>query len=98
MMAKEHLAKPEIWQSAALCWLIDSLALAGAGMAGVHVSDLLDPSNVSGNQTRRKDRPDQRVLNNNSFAGRRMTARSKPQWRSPLDGRSTHRRSGEAKS
>jgi hypothetical protein len=39
----------------ALRWLIDSFALAAAGMAGVYVSDLLDPSNVSGNQTRRKD-------------------------------------------
>jgi hypothetical protein len=38
--------------------LVDSLALAGAGMAGVYVGDLLDPSNLSGNQTRRKDWPD----------------------------------------
>jgi hypothetical protein len=48
---EEHPAKPEIWRSAALRWLIDSLALAGAGMAGVYVSDLLDPSHVSANQT-----------------------------------------------
>jgi hypothetical protein len=58
---EEHPAKQEIWQSAALRWLIDSLALAGAGMAGVYVSDLLDPPNVSGNQTRKKDWPDSRV-------------------------------------
>ena len=55
---EEHPAKPEIWQIARLRSLIDSLALAGGGMAGVYVSDLLDPSNVSGNQTHRKDRPD----------------------------------------
>jgi hypothetical protein len=59
--SEEHLVKQEIWQSAALRWLIDSLALAGGGIAGIHISDLLDPLNVSGNQTHRKDWPDDRV-------------------------------------
>ena len=54
----DYPSKPETRRRAALRWLIDSLALAGAGMAGVYVGDLLDPSNVSGNQTRRKDWPD----------------------------------------
>ena len=54
----DYPSKPEIRPRMALRWLIDSLALAGAGMAGVYVSDLLDPSNVSGNQTSRKDWPD----------------------------------------
>jgi hypothetical protein len=39
-------------------WLIDSLAIAGAGMAGVYVGVLLDPSDVSSEQTDRKDGPD----------------------------------------
>ena len=48
-------SKPETRPRKALRWLIDSLALGGAGMAGVYVSDLLDPSNVPGNQARGKD-------------------------------------------
>ena len=54
----DYPSKPETRPRAALRWLIDTLALAGAGMAGVYVGVWLDPSNVSGNQTSRKDRPD----------------------------------------
>ena len=50
--------KPETRPRKALRWLIDSLALAGAGMTGVYVSDLLDLSNLSRNQNGRKDWPD----------------------------------------
>jgi len=51
-------SKPETRPRKALRWLIDSLALAGAGMTGVYVSDLLDLSNLSRNQNGRKDWPD----------------------------------------
>ena len=51
----DYLSKPETRRSAALCWFIDTLALAGAAMAGVYVGDWLDPSNVSGNRTDGKD-------------------------------------------
>ena len=54
----DYPSKPETRPRAALRWLIDTFALAGAGMAGVYVGVWLDPSNVSGNQTSRKDRPD----------------------------------------
>ena len=47
----DYPSKPETRPRAALRWLIDTLALAGAGMAGVYVGVWLDPSNVSGNQT-----------------------------------------------
>lgn len=57
----DYPSKPETRPRAALRWLIDTLTLAGAGMAGVYVGVWLDPSNVSGNQTSRKDRPDWRV-------------------------------------
>jgi hypothetical protein len=50
-------SKPETRPRAALRWLIDSLAIAGAGMAGVYVGVLLDPSSVSDDQTSRKDGP-----------------------------------------
>jgi hypothetical protein len=50
-------SKPETRRRAALRWLIDSLAIASAGMAGVYVGVLLDPSDVSDDQTSRKDRP-----------------------------------------
>jgi hypothetical protein len=55
---EEHPPKPEIWRSAALRWFIDTLAVAGAGMAGVYVGVWLDEPNVSGDQTSKKDRPD----------------------------------------
>jgi hypothetical protein len=51
----DYPSKPETRRRAALRWLIDSLALAGAGMAGLYVGVWLDPSNVSGNQTSRED-------------------------------------------
>jgi hypothetical protein len=54
----DYPPKPETRPRAALSWLIDSLAVAGAGMAGVYVGVLLDPSDVSGDQTGRKDRPE----------------------------------------
>ena len=54
----DYPSKPDTRPRAALRWLIDTLALAGAGMAGVYVGVWLDPSNVSGNQTSRRDGPD----------------------------------------
>ena len=51
----DYLSKPETRRSAALRWFIDTLALAGAAMAGVYVGDWLDPSNVSCNRTDGKD-------------------------------------------
>jgi hypothetical protein len=54
----DYPSKPETPPRAALRWLIDSLAVARVGMAGVYVGVLLDPSDVSGDQADRKDRPD----------------------------------------
>jgi hypothetical protein len=51
----DYPSKPETRPRAALRWLIDSLAVAGAGMAGVHVGVWPDPPDVSGNQTSGKD-------------------------------------------
>ena len=48
-------SKQETRGSAALRWLIDTFAFAGAGMAGVYVGVWLDEPNVSGNLTDRKD-------------------------------------------
>jgi hypothetical protein len=45
----------ETRRRAALRWFVDTLALAGASMAGVYVGAWLDPSNVSGNRTDGKD-------------------------------------------
>jgi hypothetical protein len=56
----DYPSKPETRGRAALRWFIDTLASAGAGMAGVYVGVWLDPPNVSGDQTRRKDGPDWR--------------------------------------
>jgi hypothetical protein len=53
----DYLSKPETRRSAALRWFIDTLALAGAAMAGVYVGDWLDPSNVSGKRTDGKGEP-----------------------------------------
>jgi hypothetical protein len=53
----DYPSKPETRRRAALRWLIDSLAIAGAAMAGVYVGVLLDPSDVSGEQTGRTDGP-----------------------------------------
>jgi hypothetical protein len=49
----KHPPKPEARRRAALRWLIDTLALAGAGIAGVNVGVWLDTPNVD--QTGRKD-------------------------------------------
>ena len=51
----DYPSKPETRGRAALRWLIDTLAFAGAGMAGVYVGVWLDEPNVSGNLTDRKD-------------------------------------------
>ena len=48
----DYPSKPETLGRAALRWLIDSLALAGAGL---YVGVWFDPSDISGNQTSRKD-------------------------------------------
>jgi hypothetical protein len=51
----DYLSRPETRRSAALRSFVDTLAFAGAAMAGVYLGDCLDPSNVSGNQTDGKD-------------------------------------------
>jgi hypothetical protein len=51
----DYLSKPETRQSAALRWFIDTLALAGCGMAGVYVGVWLDEPNVPGDQISEKD-------------------------------------------
>ena len=51
----DYPSKPETRRRAALRWFIDTLAFAGAGMAGVYVGVWLDEPNVSGDQTSRKD-------------------------------------------
>jgi hypothetical protein len=51
-------SKPEPRRRAALRWFIDSLAIAGAGMAGVHVGVWLDPPADSDDPTSRKDKSD----------------------------------------
>jgi len=44
-------SKPETRRRAALHWFIDTLALAGAAMAGVHVGAWLDQPDASDEQT-----------------------------------------------
>jgi hypothetical protein len=51
----DYLSKPETRRSAALRSFIDTLAFAGAAMAGVYVGTWLDEPNVAGNQTDGKD-------------------------------------------
>jgi hypothetical protein len=51
----DYPSNPETRGRAALRWFIDTLALAGCGMAGVYVGVWLDEPNVSGNLTDRKD-------------------------------------------
>ena len=46
---QEHPPKPEIGRSTALRWFIDTLALAGTGMAGVYVGVWVDPPNSNPN-------------------------------------------------
>ena len=45
----DYPSKPETRRRATLRWLIDSLALAGAGMAGIYVGVWLDPPNSNPN-------------------------------------------------
>jgi hypothetical protein len=91
-------SKPETRPRKALRWLIDSLALAGAGMAGVYASDLLERLR----QPDRQERPaGLEGLNNNSFACKGIAGRSKRRPRSPREWTADslrHGRSGEAKS
>ena len=54
----DSTSTPETRPRAALRRLIDSLALAGGGMAGVYAGVWLDPLNLSDDQTSRKDGPD----------------------------------------
>jgi hypothetical protein len=49
----DYSSNPETRGRAALRWFIDTLALAGCGMAGVYVGVWLDEPNVSGDQTSR---------------------------------------------
>ena len=51
----DYPSKTETRRSAALRSFIDTLALAGAAMAGVNVGDWLDGSNASGKRTDGKD-------------------------------------------
>jgi hypothetical protein len=51
----DYHSNPETRGRAALRWFIDSLALAGCGMAGVYVGVWLDEPNVSGDQISGKD-------------------------------------------
>jgi hypothetical protein len=45
----DYPSKPETRTPAARSWLIDSLAIAGAGMAGVYLGDWLDSPNSNPN-------------------------------------------------
>ena len=51
----DYASKPETRGRAALRWFIDTLALAGCGMAGVYVGVWLDEPNVPGDQISGKD-------------------------------------------
>jgi hypothetical protein len=51
----DYPSEPEARRRAALRWFIESLALAGASVAGVYVGVWLDEPNVSGNRTDGKD-------------------------------------------
>jgi hypothetical protein len=51
----DYSSKPETRGRAALRGFIDTLAFAGAAMAGVNVGVWLDEPNVSGDQTSRND-------------------------------------------
>ena len=71
--AGAYSSAPETRRRSALRWLIDSWALAGAGMAGVYVCDLLDPSHVPGNQEKQNhDEPRPKNID----ASRRTAARA----------------------
>jgi hypothetical protein len=51
----DYPSKSETRRRATLRWFVDTLALAGDGMAGVYVGVWLDQPNVPSNQTGRKD-------------------------------------------
>jgi hypothetical protein len=51
----DYPSKPQTRRRAALRWFIDTLALAGGGMAGVYVGVWLDEPNVPSNGPARKD-------------------------------------------
>jgi hypothetical protein len=46
----DYPSEPETRRRSALRWFIDTLALAGAGMAGVYVGVWLDPPNSNPNR------------------------------------------------
>jgi hypothetical protein len=49
-MTTDYPSEPETRRRSALRWFIDTLALAGAGMAGVYVGVWLDPPNSNPNR------------------------------------------------
>ena len=51
----DYSSKPETRGRAALRWFIDTLALAGCGMAGVYVGVWVDEPNVPGDQISGKE-------------------------------------------
>jgi hypothetical protein len=51
----DYPSKPETRRRATLRWFIDTLALAGCGMAGVYVGVWLDEPNVPADQISGKD-------------------------------------------
>jgi hypothetical protein len=51
----DYPSKPETRRRATLRWFIDTLALAGCGMAGVYVGVWLDEPNVPGDKISGKD-------------------------------------------
>jgi hypothetical protein len=55
-----YLSTAETRRSAALRWFIDTLALAGAAMAGVYVGDCLDPPTTPSARPQ-EDRPDEMI-------------------------------------
>jgi hypothetical protein len=57
---RDYSSRPETRGRAALRWFIDTLALAGCGMAGVYVGVWLDEPNVSDNRLQ-EDRPDKMI-------------------------------------
>jgi hypothetical protein len=56
----DYPLKPETRGRAALRWFIDTLAFAGAGMAGVYVGVWLDPPTTPATRSQ-EDRPDRMI-------------------------------------
>jgi hypothetical protein len=69
----DYSSKPETRGRAALRWFIDTLALAGCGMAGVYVGVWLDPPDDPGNQTTGRQAGQDDL--NDSFAAERTSAK-----------------------